>query len=273
MNAEPMSPLSLPIVPPMDRNAAMPGIDKISPIPLELRTRQGVGLFGTRRGADNGLIRMHEGVDLLAPIGTPVFAAAGGSVVGGSNSSILILHDHGFQYLTFYQHLQNKAVQNGDAVAAGQKVAEVGNFPNSEEDHLHFEIRYPFSSASITYANSLPIDPTMVLFNWEEKSYQNDEEVRKGHVFDEVLITHLEVVRRSRLLRFLLVNMDGHSRDLFIPLDEPSPFTREIADCVKEAFFSKYKVRIVWRDSLFFKGIQSSHPLMSIVAEVKVYKP
>jgi hypothetical protein len=273
MNADPMNPLSLPIVPPMDRNASMPGIDKISPIPLELRTRQGVGLFGTRRDADNGLIRMHEGVDLLAPIGTPVFAAAGGSVVGGSDISVLIAHDHGFRYLTFYQHLQNKAVQNGDAVAAGQKIAEVGDFPDSKEDHLHFEIRYPSPSANTSYASSLPIDPTMVLFDWEEKSYQNDEEVRKGHVFDDVMITHLEVVRRGRLLRFLLVNVAGHSRDLFIPLHEPSSYTQEIIDCVKQAFFSKYKVRIVWRDSLFFKGIQSSHPLTSIIAEVKVYKP
>ena len=268
-----MSPTSLPIVPPMDRNSSMPGIDKVSPIPLELRTRQGVGLFGTRRDVENGLIRMHEGVDLLAPIGTPVFAAAGGRVVGGGNSSILIFHDHGFRYLTFYQHLQNKAVQNGDAVTAGQTIAQVGDFQNSREDHLHFEIRYPFGSANTTYAESLPVDPTMVLFNWEEKSYQNDDEVRRGHIVDNVLITHVEVVRRSRLLRFLLVNVEGQSRDLFIPLHEPSPFVQELIDCVKHAFLSKCKVRIVWRDSLFFKGIQSTHPLTSIIAEAKVYRP
>lgn len=273
MSAEPMSPLSLPIVPPMDRNASMPGIDLISPIPLELRTRQGVGLFGTRRAAGNGLIRMHEGVDLLAPIGTPVFAAAGGRVVGGSSSSILIFHDHGFRYLTFYQHLRNKVVQNGDVVTAGQRIAEVGDFQNSTEDHLHFEIRYPFGSANTTYAESLPIDPTMALFNWEEKSYQNDEEVREGHIFDNVLITSLDVVRRGRLLRFLVANVEGNSRDLFVPLHELSPFYQEIVDCVKQAFFAKYKVRIVWRDSLFFKGIQSSQRLTSIIAEVKVYKP
>ena len=267
-----MDPMSLPIVPPMDRNSSLPGIDKISPIPLELRTRHGVGLFGTRRGVDNGLIRMHEGVDLLAPICTRSSLQREVALSGGSNTSVRISHDHGFRYLTFYQHLQSKAVQNGDAVAAGQKIAEVGDFPDSREDHLHFEIRYPFASANTTYANSLPVDPTMVLFNWEEKSYQNDAEAREGHIFDDVLITNLEVVRRSRLLRFLLANVAGQSRDLFIPLHDPSPFIQDIVDCVKQAFFCRYKVRIVWRDSLFFKGIQSDQPLTSIVAEVKVYK-
>jgi hypothetical protein len=273
VNTEPMTPLNLPIVPPMDRNASMLGIDRISPIPLELRTRQGVGLFGSRRGADSGHIRMHEGIDLLAPIGTPVFTVAGGTIVSGSGGSVLIFHDHGFRYLTFYQHLQNKAVKNGDVVTTGQKIAEVGDFGDSTEDHLHFEIRYPFGSANTTYAESLPIDPTMILFNWEEKSYQNDEEVRRGHIFDNVLITHLEVIRRGRLLRFLLVNVEGNSRDLFIPLHELSPFAQELIDCVKQAFFCKYKVRIVWRDSLFFKGIQATYPLTSIIAEVKVYRP
>lgn len=272
MSAEPMNPLNLPIVPPMDRNAAMKGIDRISPIPLELRTRKGVGLFGTRRGAGgDGLIRMHEGVDLLAPIGTPVCAAAGGSVVGGSDSSILILHDHGFRYLTFYSHLRAKVVTTGDPVTSGQRIAEVGDFDDSPEDHLHFEIRYPFASTNVTRAESLPVDPTMALFNWEEKSYQNDDEVREGHILDKVLIARLEVVRRSRLLRFLVVNVDANSRDLFVPLHEPSPFTQEIVDCLKRAFLARCKVRIVWRDSLFFKGIQSAHSLASIIAEVKLY--
>jgi hypothetical protein len=174
--------------------------------------------------------------------------------------------------LTFYQHLQNKAVSNGATVAAGQKIAEVGNFPDSNEDHLHFEIRYPFATAATTRDTSLPIDPTMALFQWEEKSYQNDEEVRKEHIFDKVLISSIDVVRRARLLRFLLVNVDGESRDLFVPLHELSPFTSELVACLKQAFFSRYKVRIVWRDSLFFRGIQSTHPLTSIIAEVKVDK-
>jgi murein DD-endopeptidase MepM/ murein hydrolase activator NlpD len=105
MNLNTVNPLDLPIVPPMDLNASTPGIDRISPYPMQLRTRASVGLFGTRRDADPGLIRLHEGVDLLAPIGTKVFAAATGRVIGGSATSALLLHDNGFQFLTYYQHL------------------------------------------------------------------------------------------------------------------------------------------------------------------------
>ncbi len=270
MSAIDPDPLFLPIVPPMDLNASMPGIDKISPFPMELRTRTGVGLFGTRRGVANGLIRMHEAVDLLAPIGTKVFAAANGTVVGGSSTSILLLHDNGFRFLTFYQHLQKKTVAT--TVAAGQPIAEVGDFPDSAEDHLHFEIRYPFNSGSPSYENSLPVDPTMALFQWEEKNYQNDEEVRRGHIFDNVHISSIEEVRRARLLRFFLVKVEGQSRALFIPLHSLTPFSEGMIGSIKQAFFASKKVRILWRDSLFFKNIQTDEAKASIVAEVKVYR-
>ena len=195
MNNHMVSPLDLPIVPPMDLNATMPGIDRISPYPMQLRTRAGVGLFGTRRDTDPGLIRLHEGVDLLAPIGTKVFAAATGKVIGGSATSVLLLHDVGFRFLTFYQHLQNKTVQAGAAVNAGQQIAEVGDFPNSTEDHLHFEIRYPFDAANPSYESSLAVDPTMVLYQWEEKTYQNDDQVRRGHLLDNLDIRSIEESR------------------------------------------------------------------------------
>jgi len=267
----PVSPLRLPLVPPMDRNRAMPGIDRISPLPLELRTRQGVGLFGTRRGEPLGLIRMHEGVDLLAPIGEPVFAAATGTVVS-AGGSVLILHDHGFRYLTFYQHLQNVVVAAGDPVAAGQRIAEVGDFADSREDHLHFEIRYLFDGGGNSRAQSLPIDPTMALYEWEERSYQNDDAVRRGHVLDHLPIVSIEEVRRARLLRFLVVNVQGDPRDLFVPLHEPSVYTESIVTSLKQAFVAGKDVRIVWRDSLFFKNIQATHAFASVIAEVKVYR-
>jgi hypothetical protein len=267
----PVSPLRLPLVPPMDRNRSMPGIDRISPVPLELRTRQGVGLFGTRRGEPAGLIRMHEGIDLLAPIGEPVFAAASGTVVN-AGGSVLILHEHGFRYLTFYQHLQNVVVAAGDPVTAGQRIAEVGDFAGSREDHLHFEVRYLFDGGGTSRADSMPVDPTMALYEWEERSYQNDEAARRGHVIDRVPIVSLEEVRRARLLRFVLVNVQGDARDLFIPLHDPSPFTEGMIASLKQAFAAGRDVRIVWRDSLFFRNIQSTHPFASVIAEVKVYR-
>ena len=279
MSTSMIDPVYLPLVPPMDLNRSMPGIDRISPFPMELRTRQGVGLFGTRRSADNDddpttpdLIRMHEGVDLLAPIGTPVFAASGGTVIGGSSGSFLLLHDDGFKYLTFYQHMQNKKPLALNAVvSAGQQLGEVGNFQNSREDHLHFEVRYPFDSPTFSRGGSLPVDPTMALYQWEEKTFQNDAQVRQGHILDNVMIESFEEVRRSRLLRFFLVNVKGDSRDLFIPINEITPYNNGMIQSIKSAFVYSKKVRILWRDSLFFKNIQAAHPHASIIAEVKVF--
>jgi len=259
----------LPIVPPMDLNRDMPGIDLISPFPLQLRTRSSLGLFGTRRAVSNGLIRMHEAVDLLAPIKTPVFAVASGNVIGGSGSSALIVHERGFKFLTFYQHLQNKLVNTGDPVTTGQQIGEVAN---SSEDHLHFEIRYPFDISSPSRDNSLPIDPTNALYQWEVKTFQNDEAVRRGHIFDNVSITNVEEVWRARLLRLLLVNISGNSRDLFLPFIDSSPANLSMVETLKLAFFHSKKVRIVWRESLFFSKIQSAHEKASIIAEVKVIR-
>lgn len=260
----------LPIVPPMDLNHDLPGIDRISPFPMQLRTRASVGLFGTRRGVDNGLIRMHEAADLLAPIGTPVYAAAPGKVIAGSSSSVLILHELGFKFLTFYQHMRNKTVNTNDIVKAGQKIGEVGDWTGGTEDHLHFEIRYPFDAAPPSYENSLPVDPTNVLYQWEVKTFQNDDAVRRGHIFENVTITGLEEVVRGRLLRFLLVNVSGSSRGLFLPFTDSSPANLSMMETLKSAFFHSKRVRIVWRESLFFSKIQTANDKAAIIAEVKV---
>lgn len=265
-------PIHLPIVPPMDLNSNMPGIDRISPFPMRLRTRAGIGQFGTRRAGDAGHVRMHQAVDLLAPIGTHVFAATTGKVVDGSGSSALILHDMGFKFLTFYQHMRNKLVATGDDVAAGQQLGEVADFggPSNPEDHLHFEIRYPFDSTAYpSRENSLPIDPTNALYQWEVKTFQNDDDVRRGHIFDNVSITNLEEVWRGRLLRFLLVNISGNSRDLFVPFIDTSPANLSMIETLKLAFFHSKEVRIVWRESLFFSTIQRTFDRVSIIAEVK----
>lgn len=270
--ADYLDPIYLPIVPPMDLNHNMPGIDAISPFPMELRSNRGVGLFGTRRGAgNNGLITFHEAADLLAPIGTPVFAAATGKVIGGSATSALIFHDLGFRFLTFYQHMQKKSVKTGDQVTSGQQIAEVGDWTGGTEDHLHFEIRYLFDTvAKPTRENTLPIDPTNVLYQWESKTYQNDPAVRQGHIFDNVSITNIEEVWRDRLLRFVMINVSGSKRDLYIPLIDTSEANLSLVTTLKSAFFYSKKVRIVWRESLFFKNIQTADNRASIIAEVKV---
>lgn len=89
---------------------------------------------------------LHSGLDLAAPAGTPVRAAAGAVVVlsradAGGYGRHLVL-DHGGGVTTLYGHLLSVAVREGDLVAGGQAIAEVGSTGNSTGPHLHFEVRF-----------------------------------------------------------------------------------------------------------------------------------
>lgn len=92
-------------------------------------------------------IHGYNGVDLGAPSGTPVYAAAGGSVIvarggggynGGYGNYIVISHDNGTQ--TLYAHLSSLAISGG-AVEKGDLIGYVGNTGRSTGFHLHFEVR------------------------------------------------------------------------------------------------------------------------------------
>ena len=101
--------------------------------------------FGWRWG------RMHEGIDIGAACGTPIRAAAGGSVIyagwmsGYGNISII---DHGGGIATAYAHQSGISV-GGGSVSQGQVIGSVGNTGYSTGCHLHFEVR----------VNGSPVDP------------------------------------------------------------------------------------------------------------------
>lgn len=89
--------------------------------------------------------RMHYGIDIAVNIGTPVYAAAAGTVTyAGSMGTygIIVIIDHGNGVETRYAHLSRTAVSVGQRVQRGQVVAYSGNTGNSTGPHLHFEIRY-----------------------------------------------------------------------------------------------------------------------------------
>lgn len=103
--------------------------------------------FGWRRDPQSGERKLHNGIDLGAPEGTPVRATAAGRVVlvgerqgpGGSMGTVVVL-DHGDGYGSRYHHLGSVAVERGDRVEAGEVIAEVGMTGFSTGPHLHLEL-------------------------------------------------------------------------------------------------------------------------------------
>ncbi len=101
------------------------------------------GRISSRYGPRWG--RMHYGLDLAVPTGTPIHAAAAGTVTySGAMGTygIIVIIDHGNGVETRYAHLSRTAVSVGQRVKRGQLIAYSGNTGNSTGPHLHFEIRH-----------------------------------------------------------------------------------------------------------------------------------
>ncbi|OZD66489.1 hypothetical protein CH272_06960 [Rhodococcus sp. 05-340-1] len=96
--------------------------------------------FGSRWGTQ------HSGLDIAAPIGTPIHAAADGTVSDAGPASgfglwVKVRHDDGTE--TVYGHVNDFSVQPGQRVSAGEQIATVGNRGQSTGPHLHFEVHDP----------------------------------------------------------------------------------------------------------------------------------
>jgi murein DD-endopeptidase MepM/ murein hydrolase activator NlpD len=99
--------------------------------------------FGPRIHPVTGGRRLHAGVDIAAPAGAPVRAAAAGTVtlagtLGGYGRTVTI--DHGGRVSTLYAHQTTTSVQVGERVQTGQLVGRVGSTGVSTGPHLHFEV-------------------------------------------------------------------------------------------------------------------------------------
>jgi murein DD-endopeptidase MepM/ murein hydrolase activator NlpD len=101
------------------------------------------GPFLERRGSHR-----HPGVDISAPIGTPVPAAAPGRVIlagpapsAYSGYGILVIIDHGNGDISMYAHLSRVSTHVGEAVATGDVIGLVGATGRATGPHLHFEVR------------------------------------------------------------------------------------------------------------------------------------
>jgi murein DD-endopeptidase MepM/ murein hydrolase activator NlpD len=95
--------------------------------------------FGSRWG------RLHAGIDIAAPTGTPIYAAQAGTVIfsgvqSGYGNVVIISHEGGLS--TLYGHQSRVAASNGQAVSQGDNIGFVGSTGRSTGPHLHFETRY-----------------------------------------------------------------------------------------------------------------------------------
>jgi murein DD-endopeptidase MepM/ murein hydrolase activator NlpD len=101
--------------------------------------------FGVRTDPFRATAAMHPGIDLAAPLGTPVYATADGVVDrsewndGGYGNLIEIDHGQGIQ--TRYGHLSQRIAQPGQAVHRGDLIGLMGSTGRSTGSHLHYEVR------------------------------------------------------------------------------------------------------------------------------------
>ncbi len=111
-------------------------------------------IFGKRRHPVYGDVRMHTGVDLSAPRGTPVYATAAGRVVfvGRRNGYGRVIEiAHGASLMTRYSHLSafSDGLAEGDRIQAGRQIGTVGSSGLATAPNLHYEVRL----------DDKPIDP------------------------------------------------------------------------------------------------------------------
>jgi murein DD-endopeptidase MepM/ murein hydrolase activator NlpD len=107
--------------------------------------------------------RYHEGIDLVAPIGTAIHAAASGEVIYSgqkiSGYGNMIVIKHAGSVSSVYAHNKKNFVKQGDKIKKGQKIAQLGNSGKSTGPHLHFEVRQA----------AKPVDPLLLLPKQKKK--------------------------------------------------------------------------------------------------------
>lgn len=126
--------------------------------------------FGMRMHPILKVMKMHEGLDILTDVGSPVFAPGNGKVIyvgprGGYGTTIEI--DHGFGYKTIYAHLSKSLVREGQDVKRGERIALTGNSGLSTGPHLHYEV----------HLNGVPQDPINYFF--EDFNYFESKKLTK----------------------------------------------------------------------------------------------
>jgi murein DD-endopeptidase MepM/ murein hydrolase activator NlpD len=119
----------------------------------------------------------HKGLDLSAPTGTAIFAAADGVVTFSGRYPLkmgvnwwrfgnVVVLNHSDRFITIYAHCDSVNVKPGQTVRQGDTIARVGSTGWSTNSHLHYEVRSDLEVPG-TY---IPIDPRIYILNYEWKN-------------------------------------------------------------------------------------------------------
>ncbi len=122
----------------------------IRPVPVD--SIYAISSFGLRMHPILHRLKMHDGIDYAAYVGTPVYATAAGKVIAAKYDKIAGLYikiDHGYHYATVYAHLSRAYVRPGQEIKKGQLIGLVGNTGRSVGPHLHYEVKI----------NGIPVNP------------------------------------------------------------------------------------------------------------------
>ena len=140
-----------------EKQKMLKAIPSIQPINNRDLTRIASG-FGIRMHPIYKILKMHQGMDFTAPVGTEIYATGDGTVekvgwTGGYGKTILI--NHGYGYKTRYAHCSKFKCKKGQKVKRGDHIGYVGNTGQSTGPHLHYEV----------FKNNRQINPVNFFFN------------------------------------------------------------------------------------------------------------
>ncbi len=130
--------------------------------------------FGNRVSPFTRATDFHKGLDLSAPTGTPIYAAADGVVTFAGRYPLsqsvawwrfgnVVTINHAGRFITIYAHCDTVRVRAGQTVRQGEVIATVGNTGWSTNAHLHYEIRADLESPG----TFVPIDPRIYILNYQ----------------------------------------------------------------------------------------------------------
>lgn len=142
--------------------------------------------FGRQRNPYTQQLEFHTGLDLAAPTGTPIVAAADGVVTYAGvvptdrrtdwwRLGRVVAIRHGDRFVTLYGHCERLLVRDGERVRGGERIATVGESGWSVGPHLHYEVR-----RSAGASDWRPVDPGRYLLDWASTPGESEESAARS---------------------------------------------------------------------------------------------